>query len=201
VTLVAERKATYRRETRETAVEVAWDLDGSGRAEISTGIGMLDHLLEQLARHGIFDISVTAKGDLHVDAHHTMEDTAIALGRAFAEVIGDGRGITRMADALVPLDEALAQVAVDISGRGYASVNVAWTGERIGEVPCDLVEHFLQSLAQEGRFNLNVRLLSGVNDHHKAEAIFKALARALCAATRLEPRRSGQTPSTKGSIG
>jgi len=201
VTLVAERKATYRRETRETAVEVAWDLDGSGQSDVSTGIGMLDHLLEQLARHGIFDISVTATGDLHVDAHHTMEDTAIALGRAFAEAIGDGRGLTRMADALVPLDEALAQVAVDISGRGYASVNVAWTGERIGDVPCDLVEHFLQSLAQEGKFNLNVRLLSGVNDHHKAEAIFKALARALCAATRLEPRRAGQMPSTKGSMG
>ncbi len=201
MTLVAERKATYRRETRETAVEVAWDLDGSGQSDVSTGIGMLDHLLEQLARHGIFDISVTATGDLHVDAHHTMEDTAIALGRAFAEAIGDGRGLTRMADALVPLDEALAQVAVDISGRGYASVNVAWTGERIGDVPCDLVEHFLQSLAQEGKFNLNVRLLSGVNDHHKAEAIFKALARALCAATRLEPRRAGQMPSTKGSMG
>jgi imidazoleglycerol-phosphate dehydratase len=201
VTLVAERKATYRRETRETAIEVAWDLDGSGRAEVSTGIGMLDHLLDQLARHGLFDISVAAKGDLEVDAHHTMEDTAIALGRAFTEAIGDGRGITRMADALVPLDEALAQVAVDISGRGYASVNVAWTGERIGDVPCDLVEHFLQSLAQEGKFNLSVRLLSGVNDHHKAEAIFKALARALCAATRLEPRRAGQAPSTKGSLG
>jgi imidazoleglycerol-phosphate dehydratase len=198
---VGERKATYRRETRETVIEATWDLDGSGRGEVSTGIGMLDHLVDQLARHGIFDITLTAKGDLHIDPHHTIEDTAIALGRAFAEAIGDGGGITRMGDALVPLDEALAQVAVDLSGRGYASVNVRWTGEQVGEVPSDLIEHFLQSLAQEGKFNLNVRLLSGVNDHHKAEVIFKALARALCVATRPEPRRAGQAPSTKGSIG
>jgi imidazoleglycerol-phosphate dehydratase len=190
---VGERKATYRRETRETVIEATWDLDGSGRGEVSTGIGMLDHLVDQLARHGIFDITLTAKGDLHIDPHHTIEDSAIALGRAFAEAIGDGGGITRMGDALVPLDEALAQVAVDLSGRGYASVNVRWTGEQVGEVPSDLIEHFLQSLAQEGKFNLNVRLLSGVN--------FKALARALCVATRPEPRRAGQAPSTKGSIG
>ena len=201
MTLVGERKATYRRETRETAIEVTWDLDGSGRAEVATGIGMLDHLVDQLARHGIFDITVAAKGDVHVDPHHTIEDTAIALGRAFAEAIGDAKGLTRMGDALVPLDEALAQVAVDLSGRGYASVNVRWTGEQVGELPCDLIEHFLQSLAFEGKFNLNVRLLSGVNDHHKAEVIFKALARALCIATRPEPRRTSQTPSTKGAIG
>jgi imidazoleglycerol-phosphate dehydratase len=198
---VGERKATYRRETRETVIEVTWDLDGSGRAGVSTGIGMLDHLVDQLARHGIFDITVAAKGDLHIDPHHTIEDTAIALGRAFAEAVGDGTGITRMGDALVPLDEALAQVAVDLSGRGYASVNVRWTGDLVGEVPSDLIEHFLQSLALEGKFNLNVRLLSGVNDHHKAEVIFKALARALCIATRPEPRRAGQAPSTKGTIG
>jgi imidazoleglycerol-phosphate dehydratase len=182
-------------------IEAAWALDGSGAGDISTGIGFLDHMVEQLARHGIFDITLSAKGDLHVDAHHTMEDCGIALGRAFAEAVGDAKGIVRMADALVPLDEALAQVAVDVSGRGYASINVKWSGERVGEVPCDLVEHFLQSLASEGRFNLNVRVISGVNDHHKAEAVFKALARALCLATRLEPRRAGQTPSTKGAIG
>jgi imidazoleglycerol-phosphate dehydratase len=201
VTLVGERKASFSRETRETAIVVSWDLDGAGVCEASTRIGMLDHLIDQLARHGLFDITVAAKGDLQVDAHHTVEDTAIALGRAFAEAVGDAKGITRMGDALVPLDEALAQVAVDVSGRGYASVQVRWTGDRIGEIPCDLVEHFLQSLAHEGRFNLNVRVLAGVNDHHKAEAIFKALARALCLATRLEPRRAGQTPSTKDAIG
>ncbi|HXH21773.1 MAG TPA: imidazoleglycerol-phosphate dehydratase HisB [Dehalococcoidia bacterium] len=198
---MSERRATYRRETRETAIEAAWDLDGSGHAEVSTGIGMLDHLVEQLARHGIFDITLVAKGDLHVDPHHTVEDTAIALGRAFLGAIGEGAGITRMGDALVPLDEALAQVAVDVSGRGYASLAVRWTGEQVGELPCDLIEHLLQSLALEGKFNLNVRLLSGVNDHHKAEVIFKALGRALSIATRLEPRRAGQTPSTKGTLG
>ncbi|HEY7268315.1 MAG TPA: imidazoleglycerol-phosphate dehydratase HisB [Dehalococcoidia bacterium] len=195
------RRGTCSRQTRETVIEAAWALDGSGAGDISTGIGFLDHMVEQLARHGIFDITLSAKGDLHVDAHHTMEDCGIALGRAFAEAVGDAKGIVRMADALVPLDEALAQVAVDVSGRGYASINVKWSGERVGEVPCDLVEHFLQSLASEGRFNLNVRVISGVNDHHKAEAVCKALARALCLATRLEPRRAGQTPSTKGAIG
>ena len=195
------RRGTYNRETRETSVDVSWDLDGSGSASGATGLGIIDHLIGQLARHGIFDITVAAKGDLHIDPHHTVEDLGIALGRAFAEAVGDAKGIVRMADALVPLDEALAQVAVDVSGRGYASVNIAWSGDRIGDVPCDLIEHFLQSLASEGRFNLNVRLLSGVNDHHKAEAAFKALARALCLATRLEPRRAGQTPSTKDAIG
>jgi imidazoleglycerol-phosphate dehydratase len=182
-------------------VEAAWDLDGSGQGSVSSGIGFLDHMVEQVARHGVFDITLSAKGDLHVDPHHTMEDAGIALGRAFAAAIGDGSGIVRMADALVPLDEALAQVAVDLSGRGYASINVRWSGDRIGEIPCDLIEHFLQALASEGRFNLNARVLSGANDHHKAEAVFKALGRALCLATRIEPRRAGQTPSTKGAIG
>lgn len=201
MTQASPRKSTYTRDTRESQISVAWDLDGTGQSDISTGLGMFDHLLDQLARHGLFDITVVAKGDLHVDPHHTIEDAGIALGRAFTQAVGDAKGIVRMADALVPLDEALAQVAVDVSGRGYASVNVRWSGERIGEVPCDLVEHFLQSLASEGKFNLNVRVLSGVNDHHKAEAIMKGLARALCLATRVEPRRAGQTPSTKGAIG
>ena len=201
MTLVSERRATYRRETRETTVEVTWALDGSGQAQVATGIGMLDHLVEQIARHGVFDITVAGKGDLQVDAHHTTEDVGIALGRALAEAVGDGKGIVRMGDALVPLDEALAQVAVDLSGRGYAAVSVTWSGERVGELPCDLVEHFLQTLAQEGRFGLHARVLAGVNDHHKAEALFKALGRALDAATRLDPRRAGQTPSTKETLG
>lgn len=201
MTATAGRKATYRRETRETSVEATWDLDGTGKVEVSTGIGFLDHMVDQLGRHGIFDISVAAKGDLHVDPHHTVEDVGIVLGRAFAEAVGDAKGIVRMADALVPLDETLAQVAVDISGRGYATLNVTWSGTQIGELPCDLFEHFLHSLAMEGRFNLHARVLAGVNDHHKAEATMKALARALSQATRIDPRRGGETPSTKGRIG
>ncbi len=201
MTLVSERKATYRRETRETNVEVTWALDGSGQADVSTGLGMLDHLVEQVARHGVFDITVRAKGDLHVDAHHTVEDVGIALGRAFSEAVGEARGIVRMGDALVPLDEALAQVAVDLSGRGFASISVTWTGARVGEMACDLVEHLLQALAVEGRFALHARVLAGLNDHHKAEALFKALGRALDAATRLDDRRAGQTPSTKEALG
>jgi imidazoleglycerol-phosphate dehydratase len=195
------RKGSYRRETRETTVEAEWDLDGSGSASVSTGIGMLDHLVEQIARHGIFDINVQAKGDLHVDPHHTTEDVGIGLGRALLAALGESRGIVRMADATVPLDETLASVAVDLSGRGYAVVSVTWSGDRIGELPSDLVEHFLQTLAQEGRFNLHARVLAGVNDHHKAEAMCKALGRALCQASRVEPRRAGQSPSTKEILG
>jgi imidazoleglycerol-phosphate dehydratase len=199
--MASERSGTCKRETRETSVEVTWDLDGSGQADISTGIGMLDHIVSQIARHGIFDIRVKATGDLQIDTHHTAEDVGIALGRALAVAVGEGKGIVRMGDALVPLDEALAQVAVDLSGRGYAVINVSWSGSSVGELPCDLVEHFLQSLAHEGRFNLHARVLSGVNDHHKAEAMAKALGRALCNATRIDPRRAGQTPSTKEALG
>lgn len=195
------RVGRYSRETKETSVEVVWDLDGSGRSDVATGIGMLDHLVSQIARHGIFDLTLRARGDLHVDAHHTVEDTGIAMGRALTEALGDATGIVRMGDALVPLDEALAQVAVDLSGRGYAAISVSWSGPRIGELPSDLVEHFLHSLATEGKFNLHARVLAGVNDHHKAECLMKALGRALCAATRIDPRRAGQTPSTKEALG
>jgi imidazoleglycerol-phosphate dehydratase len=195
------RMGIYKRETKETSVEVSWDLDGSGQADVSTGIGMLDHLVEQIARHGIFDITLKAVGDLKVDSHHTVEDVGIGLGRALLDALGDARGIVRMADALVPLDEALAQVAVDLSGRGYAVLHVSWSGPLIGELPSDLVEHFIQTLAHEGRFNLHARILAGVNDHHKAESLMKALGRALCAASRIEPRRAGQMPSTKEALG
>jgi imidazoleglycerol-phosphate dehydratase len=198
---MTDRIGTYKRETKETSAEVSWNLDGSGKANVSTGIGMLDHLVSQIARHGIFDITLTAHGDLAVDSHHTVEDVGIALGRALADALGDSAGIVRMGDALVPLDEALAQVAVDLSGRAYSSISVTWTDSRIGELPSDLVEHFLQSMAHEGRFNLHARVLAGVNDHHKAECMMKALGRALCAATRLDPRRAGQTPSTKEALG
>ena len=195
------RLGTDKRETKETSVEVTWDLDGSGKAEVSTGIGMLDHLVSQIARHGIFDITLKVQGDLHIDTHHTVEDTGIALGRALADALGDSTGIVRMGDALVPLDESLAQVAVDLSGRAYSVISVTWTDSRIGELPSDLVEHFLQSMAHEARFNLHARVLAGVNDHHKAECMMKALGRALCAATRIDPRRAGQTPSTKEALG
>jgi imidazoleglycerol-phosphate dehydratase len=198
---MTQRIGTYKRETKETSVEVSWNLDGTGQADVSTGIGMLDHLVSQIARHGIFDITLTAKGDLEVDSHHTVEDAGIALGRALADALGDSAGIVRMGDALVPLDEALAQVAVDLSGRAYSEINVSWTDSRIGELPSDLVEHFLQSMAHEARFNLHARVLAGVNDHHKAECMMKALGRALCAATRIDARRAGQTPSTKEALG
>jgi imidazoleglycerol-phosphate dehydratase len=198
---MSDRIGSFKRETKETSVEVTWNLDGTGQTDVSTGIGRLDHLVSQIARHGIFDITLKAKGDLNVDSHHTVEDVGIALGRALADALGDSSGIVRMGDALVPLDESLAQVAVDLSGRAYSVVSVSWTDTRIGELPSDLVEHFLQSMAHEGRFNLHARVLAGVNDHHKAECMMKALGRALCAATRIDPRRAGQTPSTKGALG
>ncbi len=198
---LSSRRGAYRRETAETSVDVTWDIDGSGSADVATGIGFLDHLVSQIARHGVFDITCHARGDLEIDTHHTVEDVGIALGRALLDAVGDAKGIVRMGDALVPLDEALCQVALDLSGRGYAVLNVSWSGDRVGELPVDLIEHFLQTLAHEGKFNLHVRVLAGVNDHHKAEGTMKALGRALCAATRIEPRRAGQTPSTKEALG
>ena len=195
------RTATVVRETKETRVEVTIDLDGSGRSSAKTGIGMLDHLVEQIGKHGLFDLKVTATGDLHVDEHHTVEDVGIALGQAIDEALGERRGIVRMADALVPLDEALASVAIDISGRPYCEVEVAWTLDRIGELPASLVEHLLGSIATEAKITLHARVLKGENDHHRAEAMCKALGRALAAATRIEPRLQGGVPSTKGTIG
>lgn len=188
------------RETKETHIEVALDLDGSGQSSAKTGIGMLDHLVEQIGKHGLFDLRVTAKGDLHIDEHHTVEDVGIALGQAFDRALGERRGIVRMADATVPLDEALASVAVDISGRPYCVVDARWTLDRIGELPATLVEHLLSSFATEARLTLHARVLAGENDHHRAEALCKALGRALCEATRIEPRLGGASPSTKGTL-
>lgn len=196
----AKRSAKIRRETKETQISVDLDLDGSGETSIETGIGMLDHLVAQLGKHGLIDITIRAKGDLSTDEHHTVEDVGLALGQALDEALGKREAIVRMADATVPLDEALATVAVDLNGRGYAVVDVAWTGERIGELPGDLIGHLLWSLASEGKLTLNARVLAGVNDHHKAEAMFKALGRALGAASRLDPRIKGATPSTKGTL-
>ena len=195
------RTATIVRETKETRVEVTLDLDGSGQSSAHTGIGMLDHLVEQIGKHGLFDLRVVATGDLHVDEHHTVEDVGIAIGQALDRALGERRGIVRMADALVPLDEALASVAIDISGRPFCAVDVTWTLDRIGELPASLVEHLLGSIAAEARLTLHARVLKGENDHHRAEAMCKALGRALAAATRIEPRLQGQVPSTKGAIG
>jgi imidazoleglycerol-phosphate dehydratase len=194
------RGAVVDRKTKETQVHVELDLDGQGEAKVSTGVGMLDHLLSQIGKHGLFDITVRASGDLDTDEHHTVEDVGLALGRALDEALGKREGIVRMADATVPLDEALATVAVDLSGRGYSVVDVAWTGQRIGELPADLIAHLLWSFASEAKLTLNARVLSGVNDHHKAEALFKALGRALGAASRPEPRLAGKSPSTKGTL-
>jgi len=194
------RTAKVTRETKETKVELELDLDGTGATKVSTGIGMLDHLIEQIGKHGIIDIDLKAKGDLKTDEHHTVEDVGIVLGQALNEALGDRSGIVRMADATVPLDEALATVAVDLSGRGYAVLDVAWTGDRIGELPVDMLSHLLWSIASEGKLTLNARVHSGVNDHHKAEVVAKAFGRALAAASRHEPRRQGDVPSTKGSL-
>jgi imidazoleglycerol-phosphate dehydratase len=195
------RRAHVLRETKETKVEVTLDLDGSGKSSTKTGIGFLDHLVEQIGKHGLFDLTVTATGDLHVDEHHTVEDVGIAVGQAFDEALGERKGIVRMADAMVALDEALASVVVDVSGRPYCKVDVTWTLDRIGELPSTLVEHLLCSIATEAKLTLHARVLYGENDHHRAEAMCKALGRALCAATRTEPRLHGESPSTKGRIG
>ena len=198
--MATERRGKEGRETKETRVSVEVNLDGTGQADIATGVGMLDHLLEQIAKHSLIDITIKAEGDLQIDPHHTAEDVAICLGRALKQALGQRRGIVRFAHAVVPLDEALALVAIDVSGRGYAALELDWTGERVGELPTDLVGHMLWSIATEARLTLHARILAGASDHHKAEAVFKALARALGAATRLDPRLAGQVPSTKGTL-
>ncbi len=198
---MSARRATVTRETKETSVVVELDIDGTGQTEVSTGVGFLDHLLAQIAKHGLFDLTVKAKGDLHIDPHHTVEDVAIMLGRAFDQALGERKGIVRMGHAVVPLDESLSLVAVDISGRGYAVIDLPFSGLSLGDLPSTLIRHFLEALALEARMNVHVRLLAGIDDHHKAEATFKALARALDEATRIDPRRVGEVPSTKGVIG
>ena len=198
--MAANRTADIKRETKETKIEIEIDLDGTGETSVSTGIGMLDHLIEQIGKHGIIDISLIAKGDLSTDEHHTVEDVGLVLGQAINEALGDRSGIVRMADATVPLDEALATVAVDLNGRGHSVLEVAWTGDRIGELPVDMVSHLMWSIASEGKLTVNARVLSGVNDHHKAEVVAKAFGRALAAASRPEPRRGSAVPSTKGKL-
>ena len=194
------RQATIDRETAETTIHVALNIDGSGVADISTGLGFFDHMLDAFTRHGRFDLTVKAVGDLEVDAHHTMEDTALAIGQAFNEALGNRSGIVRMGDACVPLDEALVQVVVDISGRPFASTNFDFVGRQIGEVPTEMVPHVLSSFATGARLTLHVRQLEGANDHHIVESAMKALARALDFAVSIDDRIAGDVPSTKGTL-
>ncbi len=194
------RTAEIHRQTNETDIRLSLALDGTGQAEVQTGLGFLDHMLHHLAVHGLFDLTLHARGDLHVDAHHTVEDCALALGMAFDRVLGDRRGIVRMGSAYVPMDETLAFVAVDLSGRPYAVVQADWHGPAVGGIATSLFPHFLHSFAVAARANLHARVLYGADDHHQAEALFKALGRALDAATCLDPRRGGVVPSTKGVL-
>ena len=194
------RIATLSRKTGETEVEIRLDVDGAGRHQINTGLPFLDHMLAQIAVHGLFDLGVQARGDLHIDPHHTMEDVGLALGMAFQQALGDRAGITRMASAECAMDESLAWVALDFSGRPYSVIQVDWHGPAVGGLPVSLFPHFLESFAVQSRCTLHVAVRYGRDDHHQAEAIFKALARALCAATRIDPRRAGQVPSSKGIL-
>jgi imidazoleglycerol-phosphate dehydratase len=194
------RKAKVNRKTKETEIRVQLNLDGSGQHEIDTGVGFLDHMLSHLAVHGLFDLQLEARGDLHVDNHHTVEDCALALGLAFDQALGERRGITRMGAAYVPMDEALAFVAVDLSGRPYAVVQAEWHTPVVGSIAASLFPHLLESFAVAARCNLHARVLYGRDDHHQAEALFKALGRALDAATQIDPRRESAVPSTKGTL-
>jgi imidazoleglycerol-phosphate dehydratase len=194
---MAERTATIKRETRETFIHVTFNIDGNGNTETTTGLRMFDHLLAQLTQHGIFDLKLSATS---ADHHHMVEDVALCLGRAFGEALGEKRGIVRMAHAIVPMDDALAMVAIDIGGRGYTTTELSFSRQNIGDLPTDLVQHFLDTFAAEARINLHARLLSGSDDHHKAEALFKALGRALDMATQIDERISERIPSTKEVI-
>ena len=193
------RKGIFTRTTSETDITIELNLDGSGKHDIATGVGFLDHMLTHIAVHGLFDLNVKAQGDLHIDVHHTVEDVALALGAAFDRALGERKGIVRMASFYAPMDETLAFVAIDLSGRPYAVIDAEWGPGPVGQVPTSLFPHFLESFAVNARCNLHARVLYGRDDHHKAEALFKALARALDAATQLDTRR-GSVPSTKGTL-
>jgi imidazoleglycerol-phosphate dehydratase len=196
---MTDRTARISRQTKETKVELSVNLDGRGRGAVHTGIGFFDHMLDLLGRHSLIDLDVNAEGDLQVDAHHTVEDVGIVLGQALEKALGDKRGIHRYGWALVPMDESLAQVAVDLSGRPAFVFNVAFTGPAIGNFQAELVEEFLKALATNARMNLHVAVPYGTNNHHIAEAVFKALAKALRQAVSRDPR-SDDVPSTKGSL-
>ncbi len=199
------RHSEQERKTKESTINISLNLDGSGKASINTGIGFFDHMLHHIAVHGIFDIEVKATGDLHVDTHHTIEDVGIVLGKAFKQAIGDKLGINRIGYSYVPMDEALALVVVDFSNRPYSIINIPWTGKYFGKnqddlVPLTLIEHFLQTFATHASITLHVKVLYGKDDHHMAESVFKALGSSLDKSSRLDPKRRGNIPSTKGIL-
>lgn len=194
------RTAEISRQTNETQIEIKLDLDGMGKHEISTDVGFLDHILTHLAVHGLFDLTVKATGDLHIDVHHTVEDVALALGQAFDKALDDRRGIVRMGNSFAPMDETLAHVTIDLSGRPYAVIQAEWHTPYVGNISTTLFPHFFESFAVTSRCNLHARVLYGRDDHHQAEALFKAWARALDAATQFDERRGGNIPSTKGTL-
>ena len=194
------RSATVKRKTKETDIAVTVALDGTGKARINTGVGFFDHMLEQVARHSLIDITVKAKGDLHIDQHHTVEDVGIALGSAIKQALGDLNGVARYADVHLPMDEALTRAAIDISGRPYLVWKVAFTRVKIGEMESELFREFFQAFAQNAGVTLHIENLYGKNNHHIAETCFKALARALRVAIAIDPRQKSQVPSTKGSL-
>jgi len=194
------RKASVERTTKETAVEVTIDLDGEGRSSITTGIGFLDHMLDLLARHSRIDMEIKAKGDLHIDHHHTTEDVGIALGQAVKQALGDMKGITRYADVHLPMDEALTRVALDISGRPFLVFRVDFVRDKVGPFDTELVQEWFQAFAVNAAMTVHVATLYGTNDHHIAESCFKGLARALRAAVAIDPRAAHEVPSTKGTL-
>jgi imidazoleglycerol-phosphate dehydratase len=194
------RSATLTRKTKETDIAVTVDLDGEGKARIHTGVGFFDHMLEQVARHSLIDITIKAKGDLHIDQHHTVEDVGIALGQALKQALGDMKGITRYADVHLPMDEALTRCAIDISGRPYLVWKVAFTRVKIGEMESELFHEFFQAFAQNAGVTLHIENVYGKNNHHIAETCFKALARALRDAVAIDPRQKTRVPSTKGRL-
>ncbi|MGD1017439.1 MAG: imidazoleglycerol-phosphate dehydratase HisB [Roseiarcus sp.] len=194
------RKGAISRKTNETAIEAAVDLDGSGKANVSTGVGFFDHMLEQLARHSLIDIAIRAEGDRHVDDHHTVEDVGIALGQALAQALGDKRGIARFADCLTPMDEALTRVALDVSGRPFLVFRVEFPTEKIGAFDVELTREFFQALSVHAGLTLHVESLYGANSHHIAESCFKGVARALGAALAIDQRQGQRIPSTKGAL-
>jgi imidazoleglycerol-phosphate dehydratase len=195
------RRATVTRKTKETDITVTVDLDGSGSASVSTGIGFFDHMLDQVARHGLVDLDVRASGDLHIDMHHTVEDVGIALGQAVRQALGDFKGITRYSDVLLPMDETLSRVAIDVSGRPFLVFRTEFHAEKIGAFDTQLVREFFQAFTMNAGITLHVETLYGVNDHHIAESCFKGLARALRSAIAVDPRQADRIPSTKGALG
>jgi len=195
------RTATIARKTKETEISIAINLDGTGKYDVSTGVGFLDHMLEQLSRHSLIDLEVRAKGDIHIDFHHVTEDTGIAIGEAFTKALGDRKGIRRYGDALIPMDETLTRVALDCSNRPYLIWKVAFTRDKLGEMDTELFKEWFQAFAQAGGVTLHVENLYGENNHHIVESCFKALARALRAAIEIDPRQAGAIPSTKGVLG